>query len=297
MESINSKEIYNEIDSIDLSDDLVPQKIEEKVLKVLSNSIQRKSVLGMDIVGYSQYSTEKQVVVPILFRSVYWLTCRNIIESESFFFPEYKNEENFKENFIDTGDGGFQIFENPIQSLIFSIYLQLNIKRYNSQGRNKNLRLFLGKVNFRFSITYDDIYKIDENYYGTAIINCARILSKDSLDRFLIDEKTFDWFDYHLHGIENLKNLEKEDLPKIEFFSSYDSAKMTSLLANKDDKESAFVSSDVQRIGNIRSKNSIISIYNYHAQIMLFSRDHVLADKFSKFTCTLGNLNLSGITD
>ncbi|EMJ97765.1 MULTISPECIES: hypothetical protein [unclassified Leptospira] len=298
MNTINRTEFLAKLTMIGGTEEEVLSLIAQEVETALSECMSKKSVLGIDIVGYSQYSTERQLLIPILFHSIYSSTCEHLMEYESLFFSEYKNIDDFRRDFIDTGDGGFQIFKDPIQSLIFSIYFQLNIKRYNSRGVMHGLRSFLGKVNLRYSVTYDDLYKIDGNFYGSSIINCARILSKDRLDRFLMDENTYDWFDLNVHGIENFANLEKRDFKIIDHFKEYDLSKSTFLFPSSiEEEDPPFISSDIQRIGNIRSKNTTLSIFSYHAQVMLFSGDQVDQGKFSKFTCTLGNLNLSGITD
>lgn len=292
---IKTEDIENIFDDINQDDDL--SEIEKKMVDLFKNSVDKKAVLGMDIVGYSKYNLEKQILIPYIFHELYNQTCSHVLNAEPFFFKNLEKNEDFKNNFIDSGDGGFQFFDNPLQALIFTIYFQLNLKKFNTYKINYKLRHFVNKVNLRFTITFDDFYKIENNFYGTSIINCARILSKDSLDRFLIDENTYDWFDYHLNGIENLMNLDISDLSKIEIFKDYNKNSETTIIADRKQNFFPFISSDVQKIGNIQSKNSTISVYNYHAQVMLHSGNHLEGGLFSKFTCTIGNLNLSGITD
>ena len=55
---------------------------------------------------------------------------------------------------------------------------------------------------------------MDGKNYGTAIINNARIMSKDKLNRLLIDETTYDWFLKELNGVENIKNFVSVNLQK-----------------------------------------------------------------------------------
>ena len=94
--------------------------------------IENKSVLGIDIYKYSEYPEIEQIYVPVLFNSLYKTTVQNCLHSEPYFFQKYGNKiGDFKEHFISTGDGGFQIFDNPIESIIFAGYFQFNVSRYN----------------------------------------------------------------------------------------------------------------------------------------------------------------------
>ena len=87
------------------------------------NYIENKSILGIDIYKYSEYPEDEQIYVPVLFNSLYDITVGNCCNLEKFFFQDYcTSTKEFKKNFISTGDGGFQIFDNPIQSLIFAAY-------------------------------------------------------------------------------------------------------------------------------------------------------------------------------
>lgn len=52
------------------------------------------------------------------------------------------------------------------------------------------------------------------NFYGSAIINCARIISKDRLNRCLIDAETNKWFLHNTNGIETLTCLPFEGAKK-----------------------------------------------------------------------------------
>lgn len=70
------------------------------------------------------------------------------------------------------------------------MYFQANIVRYNSRNDTSSaLYEVIGEINLRYSLTYDNLYFYNKNYYGPAIINCARIMSKDKLNRFLLDKK------------------------------------------------------------------------------------------------------------
>lgn len=87
------------------------------------------------------------------------------------------------------------------------MYINLTVHAFNSFILYPMLREHIGIFTIRFAITYDEIYKLDGKNYGTAIINNARIMSKDKLNRLLIDENSYDWFLKEINGVENIKNF------------------------------------------------------------------------------------------
>lgn len=257
--------------------------------------IENKSVLGIDIYKYSEYPEIEQIYVPVLFNSLYKVTVQNCLSYEPYFFKKYGNKiDDFKEHFISTGDGGFQIFDNPIQSIIFAGYFQFNVSRFNSGSLsttlNVNLFKIIGKIELRYAITYDKIYSYDNNFFGPAIISNARILAKDNLNRLLIDYPTVHWFNSTINTMENLMILKMSDFLKINYFKDYDE-KEKSLLFNASNKNIKTL--DLLKIGTIKSKNTSLEIFNLRIQIGLFvptiNRD------YKGFLITLGNLNTKGI--
>lgn len=171
--------------------------------------------MGIDIYKYSEYPESVQIYVPVLFNSLYRVTVSNCVEDDRYFFYKYGNKlEDFKEKFINTGDGGFQVFDNPMQSLIFATYFQLNVTRFNSGNftTNLNINLFniVDRIELRYATTFDKIYSFDNNFFGPAIINNVRILSKDNLNRLLIDFPTLKWFNLNINAIENLLIFKKK---------------------------------------------------------------------------------------
>jgi hypothetical protein len=274
----------------------VLSKVLDKNLKISFHDqfIENKSVLGIDIYKYSEYPADMQVYVPVLFNSLYQLTVTYCCQYEKYFFQNYGSSLSFfKEHFISTGDGGFQIFDNPIQSIVFSAYYQLNVRRFNSGSLitvlNKNLFEIIGRIELRYAITFDKIYAYDKNFYGPAIINNARILSKDHLNRFLIDFQSSDWFDKNNNTLENLLIMKKEDFCKTKYFKNYNKDESTLLFNIRSNIKSI----DILKIGTIKSKNTSLEIFNLRIQILI----NLTGPKggLTEFLVTIGNLNTQGI--
>ncbi len=323
------KQLEDKINTL-LKDNKNP-KINE-IEKYFNNHIENKCVLGFDIYQYSQYPTLQQSLIPHLFKKLYETTINNCLKLEPNFFKG-KEKKDFINYFIDSGDGGFQIFNNPFEAIIFAIYFQAAIVRYNSNNQGTTaLYNIIGEINLRYSLTFDKLYYYNKNYYGPAIINCARIMSKDKLNRFLLDKNAIVWFNQNINGIENLQSLIIEDIEETNIFGKFDlenlqSRKDTkikqkeakkaisdtdkinpeegekeeikhSLLFHRENPEKernsyTIIKSDILRIGEIKSKLDVLSIYNFHMQFILTSEGKNL----KKYTISLGNLNSSGLSE
>ncbi|HEY5589895.1 MAG TPA: hypothetical protein VIK55_02645 [Paludibacter sp.] len=262
---------------------------EDNKMTLHNDFIETKTVLGIDIYKYSEYPPEIQTYIPVLFNELYKLTTGTCIKKENFIFQKYGDTiEHFKSHFISTGDGGFQIFDNPLQALTFVIYFQAYVRRLNSKSYTSkimiNLCNIIGKIELRYTISTDKIYSYDNNFYGPAIINNARILAKDHLNRLLLDSSSLDWFDLNINTVENLLVFAKNDLMKSDYFADYDIKKESLLF----DENIHFTSVDILKIGNISSKNTILDVYNLKIQVRL----EVLN---KTFVITIGNLNTQGI--
>ncbi len=271
--------------------------ISDKNIKNIESQLQsynsKKAVLGIDIYQYSQYQNIPQMLIPHLFKKLYNDTISHCIELEPFIFKNMR-KKFFFDHFIDTGDGGFQIFENPFQALTFAIYFQSNISRYNSiHETTENIFEIIDEITLRYSLTYDNVYSFEKNHYGPSIINCARIMSKDKLNRFLIDENAKKWFSKEINGVENLQFLDiQKDCKEIAILKKdSDDEIIESVIF--DDTECKIHNVDLMKIGEIKSKLDILSIYNLRIQALMFSP----SSKYQKHAITLGNLNSNGLIE
>lgn len=266
---------------------------------ILPELFAEKSVLGIDIYRYSTYPLFEQSLIPFLFNLIYKEAQSECIKSNEYLF-QYYNEENFKEFFINTGDGGFQIFPTPLHAIIFAIYFKLILRAYNSFHFYPKLRMLLGVLSLRYVISYDKIYSFENNYYGPAIINNARLIAKDHLNRCLLDNKTVEWFMLNIHGIENLQIVTLEGVKNLKEFVSYDTSKFDGLnlaIPKDNDDDGIVIATDIQKIGEIKAKAENITIHNLHLQFCCRYSEKVNDNKCAPFIITLGNLNTTGITD
>ena len=260
----------------------------------LKQFIEKKAVLGFDIYQYSQFAPLKQNLIPHLFKKLYSTTIKNCLDNEDFFL-QYKSKTEFENKLIDTGDGGFQIFDTPLEALIFSIYFQANIVRYNSGNKNlSDLYNLIGEINLRYSLTYDNIYNYKNNFYGPAIINCARIMSKDKLNRFLIDNNSIVWFNSEINSLETCMLFDPIiDFPTIPIFKSKFDKKTYKSILFSTTNGNKIRCLDILKIGEIKSRLDSLSIFSIHLQVS-FTSD---GKAFKKYGITLGNLNSSGLAD
>jgi len=151
----------------------------------------------------------------------------------------------------------------------------------------------------RYAITFDKTYTYDENYFGRGIVNNARILSKDTLNRCLIDEHVHSWFMTNLDGVENLQIATLEDIANIfEFSKNYDRKFLEDgdeVFESETSRKYGIINSDILKVGFIQSKESSISVYNLHLQITIRLYDDDDRERNRLITVSLGNLNTTGI--
>lgn len=260
--------------------------------------IGRKSVLGLDIYRYSLYGEFEQTLIPFLFRRFLQTASELCQRNHKFLFQHYTND-SFKNNFISTGDGGFMIFDTPVHSLVFAINMAIILRTYNSFHFYPKLRKIIGGMSLRYAITYDKIYSFDENFYGRAIINNARILMKDALNRCLIDQNVHTWFTVNIEGLENLQILTMRDIANIyEFQRDYDEKFLDEedqIFLDDQTRRRGIINSDVLKIGKINLKDTELSIYNLHLQVSLKLSNDDDPSQEKIITISLGNLNTAGI--
>jgi hypothetical protein len=262
-------------------------------------SFAKRAVLGIDIYRYGMYKHLEQVLIPPLFKILFEKAIRLCLENNQFVFQTY-TKERIEKNFISTGDGGFVIFDTPLHALFFAINFEMVIRAYNSYHLFPKLRNIIGSLSLRYAVSYDTIFRFDHNYYGSAIITNARILNKDTLNRCLIDQATYDWFLISIDGLENLQVLTIEDIANIYDFLDFDrkwiSEGVNEILdRNADNRRTGIINSDILKVGQIQSKETLVNIFNLHLQISMQIYSDRKVESKRTITVSLGNLNTSGI--
>lgn len=193
---------------------LVQEEI--KAIRTSENQI----VLGFDFYKYSELSESAIIVFPLLLHTIIEKVIKITVDENPYLFQKYEEGNDPFAHFIDTGDGGFFILRNPLEAIAFIINFSIYLRVYNSNYEFEDLYDILGELNVRFAITSGNVYQFKKNYYGEAIIKCARILSKDKLNRILMDSETHRWFLKNLIGIENLRNISEDLLEQSQYFQS-----------------------------------------------------------------------------
>lgn len=290
----DTESTYEKVNIIPDSKDLY-DKIAEYIE---TESFTRRAVLGIDIYRYGMFKHLEQTLIPSVFKIFFEKTIRLCVESNQYVFQKY-DKESIERSFISTGDGGFLILETPLHAVMFAINFEMVVRSYNSYHLFPRLRKIIGSISLRYAITYDTLFEFDNNFYGTAIINNARILNKDNLNRCLVDESSFNWFLINIDGIENLQVYTIYDIANVYDFLSYDSTFIeegeNEIIPNKTTRYSGIINSDILKIGQIQSKEVFLNIYNLHLQVSLTIRSDAAQDKERLITISLGNLNTSGI--
>jgi hypothetical protein len=158
---------------------------------------------------------------------------------------------------------------------------------FNSRHFYPELSKFIGGLTVRSTITYDYVFNYEKNWYGKAIIKNARILSKDKLNRFLIDKESFDYFLSKFNGIESLSLRTEEDIKK----ALKDEEEVDHNNINFDNN--VFKNIHVQRLEDTVAKETKLSIYNVEIQYL----SSIVAEdkKETSFVLTIGNSNVMSI--
>ena len=281
--------ILNEVDSS--GGEKLDGDIREIISLIEKSTHNDRALVGIDIYKYSTLNYPAQPLVPFLFELLYKETNKNCKEREEWLFSYMKTD--FSEWFTSTGDGGFQLFTTPLHALIFIIYFEANLRCYNAGIFYPKLKEAIGHISLRYSISYDKITKYNNNIFGPAIINNARILSRDKLNRLLIDSKSYNWFIENLNGIETLPQLNLDEISKCGRFSAYNKKPLSGTVIGTE--ENAFIHISASRLDDLKIKEQIISVYNIYIQAKL-TVDHMKESLgFSKIVVAVGSPNATGI--
>jgi len=275
---------------------------ESKLRSALSSHITnlhygKKSVLGIDIRKYGSFDDFEQPLIPILYQILFEEAIQHCLTTQEFTFQDY-DLTTIKAHTISTGDGAFIIFDTPLHSILFACSFAITLRMYNSYHLYPKLRAAIGEINLRYAVTYDRMYKLDGNYYGRAVINNSRIINKDNLNRCLIDEGSFQWFQLNIDGMENLQVMGIREIADIEEFQNYKNTFVTNgentfFEEKENTRNLGIINSDILKIGIIHSKSTELNVYNVHLQVSLnISTDDNLT---RSITVSLGNLNTTGI--
>jgi hypothetical protein len=299
---------YDDIkDLLDIDDDISPDEIkDDRTLEQEANTLkvglgkvwstEKYAVLGSDILGYSQYQTAEQRLIPFIFERIYRGAVLDLKNKESFFFGKYVKSQDLvkklKDTFVSTGDGGFQIFETPLHALVFVYYLSARLKQFNTFSSFPALRKLVGEIEMRFCISYGELIGFEGNYFGKSIINNARIMSSDKLNRLLIEDSAYEWFQRSIQGLESLSHLNLDKIKKIPEFQEGARARIKdsagALGSNFFLDPLVFEKVISQKIGTIQAKEAAIEVYNVAiSSVIRYPR--------GKVGFTVGNSNGAGL--
>jgi hypothetical protein len=255
-----------------------------------------RAVVGVDIYQYSRLDSARQRLVPAVFALLHQVALELCWERETFLFKTETREGHF----ISTGDGGYQMLSTPLHAVVFALYLELAFSAFNAYLHYPRVRAAIGPISVRYAITFDKIFEQDGNFFGTAIINNARILSRDSLNRCLMDGASLEWFRSQIGTVETLLISSSEGIAQLPAFAHYHDRTYTrSMLFRSTDEglgSSPVRTVNVQKIGLVAAKQSQIDIHNLHIQVV-FTRSGDAAVPEHPMVVSLGNLNSAGISD
>jgi hypothetical protein len=261
-----------------------------------------KAVLGIDVYQYSNYPEIPQFLIPPVIKFIYQETVRSLLDAESYLF-QHSTLEQLENDFINTGDGGFQILDTPIHCVVFALYFEANCRMFTSLTVYPKLGSLIGDFGLRYAMSYEKLYRFDNNFFGPAIINNARMLSKDKLNRCLVDSNFQQWFLHRIGGVESLNIRTLIEVSKLQEFQHYSTTSPSEpnlaldglMIAVEDYEENNLKTLDLLKIGQIRAKQTELDIFNLHLKAMVgVGGDN---ESTKEFIVTVGNLNTSGIDE
>jgi len=247
-----------------------------------------RTVLGVDIYRYSRYEPEVQRLIPVLFRIIYDATIADLRTRESLLFS--KSSEEYQRDFIPTGDGGFQVLATPLHAITFALFFETQLQWFNSYVTLPRAREMVGSLTVRWAITHDLLFRFDDNFFGSAIITNARLLSKDRLNRCLLDANVIEWFQKKMGSIESLEPRDVRDIHDLLSIPLQPSG--SSILFQPPQPFRTIVA---QKIGSTETKGESFDVYSLFVQARI---EHPQSEKRSdprNLVVSLGNLNAGGL--
>lgn len=271
--------------------DGIPSKqLSELIHEEFKSDKNKYCVLGFDIYKYSEMEIDAQTLLPLVFSEVKEKALKEAFNNNKWLFQYYKSIDELSAKYIDTGDGGFIILNNPLEAIIILIYFCIFLRIYNFDPQFENYYEIIKEINIRFAITYNNCYEYNHNYYGQSIIECARIMSKDKLNRLIIDKNTHNFFMNNFIGVENLSSINIDLLKESKYFKSYDFS-----INNEDfffdNKDQAVISNCIElKCSQLIEKKTILDIYVVFLEVSI-----KIDSGGNKIKISVGNLNTDGL--
>ena len=258
-----------------------------------------KTVIGLDIYHYSKMENKTQILIPVIFDLLF-------VQAENWMKQYEKNlikdQEHLQDSFIHTGDGGFLLVDNPIIGIVFLLHFYTLLNLYNSGLYLNDYYAITKEIEIRACMTKGSVFKYHSNYFGKAIIQNARILAADKLNRFLIDENVNNWFNENINGITSLlirTGKEIEDILKLPNESLKDSYIFCYnnflTVAGMPTGNSSIKHVTKQKIGEISVKEDKNSIYNVEIQRYAYIEIPGETIRLNNIVITIGNSNAAGL--
>jgi len=248
------------------------------------------TILGVDIYQYSRMPNQVQRVIPTLF-DYFRRGAAAFCEDEPALFKEDKGQ--LTAQFIPTGDGGFQVLPTPLHALAFAAFLQMFVTLYNGFRIFPKFRAVTDAIAIRYAVTTGHVFQQDANFFGPAIIRNARILARDSLNRFLLDHESVNWFNRHTINLDTLTAYTLSDIQRIDGFESHPKPSNWRLFS-PNEPGYAIRLLTLHKLDAVQSKETILQIYSLHAQLQM-KWTNKKTNVANPVMVTLGNLNTQGI--
>jgi len=262
----------------------------------------KMAVLGLDIYKYSEFDEDKQNLIPFVFDIIFdeaWKHITQTIQGLPSDLPLFRDIKDTRENFISTGDGGFLLFNTPLHAVIFNLHFYSILHLFNTGHFYPRLSKYIGDIIVRSAITYDNVFRYEKKYFGKPIIDNARMLSKDKLNRFIIDKSVYQYFNKYFNGIGNLPIINIESIERAMGINIENNLIFFTRRENEN-RKNYFINDrirnvHIQKIEELTSKNTRLELYNLEIQIFTIQCDEIDTNKEVSLLITVGNTNLNNI--